>query len=158
MEANENIIMYKVETIAKSILSLAASKKETVSHLKLQKLLYFVQGWHLACLKSSLFEEDLQAWAHGPVVPSIFDKCKTQGTMYTQIKESLFPSEEKQIKSDSSKLIEAVYLQYAQYSGTSLEFITHQHEPWKKAYTKGQNSIIEKNDLKIFFSQHYSTK
>jgi hypothetical protein len=43
-----------------------------LSHLKIQKLLYFAQGWHLAFFSCPLFEDPIEAWRHGPVVNSIY--------------------------------------------------------------------------------------
>ena len=45
---------------------------DAITHLKVQKLVYYAQGWAMAYLGSPLFEEDIQAWAHGPVVPSVW--------------------------------------------------------------------------------------
>lgn len=43
---------------------------ENLTNLKLQKLLYYAQAWHLALRNAPLFDEDFQAWVHGPVLPS----------------------------------------------------------------------------------------
>ena len=147
--------MYSSIDIARKILLLAEKKKVKISHLKLQKLMYFVQGWHLAYFKKPLFKEELEAWIHGPVEPSLYRKCKKQGTKYAIIEESIFTGEKKAIKGDSLKLVERVFEVYKKYSGTTLEFITHQHKPWKDAYAKRQNPTIEKEAIRLFFRQHY---
>lgn len=41
---------------------------------KLQKLLYYAQGWHLAVTDRRLFAEDLEAWAEGPVIRSVWER------------------------------------------------------------------------------------
>jgi uncharacterized phage-associated protein len=41
---------------------------DVISNLKLQKLLYYAQGFYLAIYGKALFEEDIVAWEHGPVV------------------------------------------------------------------------------------------
>ena len=38
-----------------------------VDKLKLYKLCYFSQGWHLAWTGRPLFQAEFQAWRHGPV-------------------------------------------------------------------------------------------
>ena len=43
-----------------------------ITNLDVQKILYFAQGWHLAINGERLFQEDLRAWVHGPVVPEIY--------------------------------------------------------------------------------------
>jgi uncharacterized phage-associated protein len=49
---------------------------DDMTHLKLQKLIYFAQAWHLANTGEPLFSEEMQAWTHGPVVPSVWHKYK----------------------------------------------------------------------------------
>ena len=149
--------MYSISSIAKKILSLGEKEKVRITHLKLQKLFYFAQGWHLACIKKSLFDEDLQAWDHGPVVFPLYKKCRGAGP-YNVIKQDLFPKKTEKITGESLELLKAVFKQYKQYSGTALEFISHQHKPWQIAYSKGRNSLIEKEDIRLFFRQHYLGK
>ena len=64
---------YPVLAVANKILAYGASATngELVSNLKLQKLLYYVQGFHLAVFGEPLFEEEIEAWMYGPVVPSV---------------------------------------------------------------------------------------
>ena len=42
---------------------------ELISHMKLQKLVYFCQGYSLALYGRPLFPEPIEAWTHGPVCP-----------------------------------------------------------------------------------------
>src|SRR6185437_3402754 len=49
---------------------------DAITNLKLQKLLYYAQGWHLALYDKPLFRERIEAWPHGPVVPPIYGKFK----------------------------------------------------------------------------------
>jgi uncharacterized phage-associated protein len=43
-----------------------------LTHLKIQKMLYFVQGWHLAYYDIPLFVDPIEAWKYGPVVTSVY--------------------------------------------------------------------------------------
>lgn len=86
MEANETSIDeitslgYEPEQIANWILAqFDPESGDAVTHLKLQKLLYYIQAWVLADHKESLFDEDFEAWTHGPVLPSIYRKYKDRG-------------------------------------------------------------------------------
>lgn len=45
--------------------------EELMTNMKLQKMLYYQQGLHLAYFGTPLFDEDLEAWMYGPVVPSV---------------------------------------------------------------------------------------
>ncbi len=56
------------------------SDADTISNLKLQKLLYYAQGIFLAINDEPLFEEPILAWAHGPVVESVYHEYKAYGS------------------------------------------------------------------------------
>lgn len=76
--------MYNVLEIAHKILNKATQTEfeEPISNLKLQKLLYYMQGFHLAYFDTPLFDDDIEAWMYGPVVPCVynhFKKMKTEG-------------------------------------------------------------------------------
>lgn len=60
--------------IAKHFIRFANEEGSFISNLKLQKLVYYAQAWHLAIHGTPLFEEDFEAWVHGPVIPSLYQK------------------------------------------------------------------------------------
>jgi uncharacterized phage-associated protein len=45
---------------------------DLISNLKLQKLCYYAQGLALAVRDQPLFPEPIEAWLHGPVVPTLY--------------------------------------------------------------------------------------
>ena len=73
--------MYKAIEIAHKILKKATvdDNGEFVTNMKLQKLLYYMQGFHLAWFDTPLFDEEIEAWMYGPVVPSVFETYKHEG-------------------------------------------------------------------------------
>ena len=70
---------YLVEQIANQLLINAADSGELMTNMKLQKMLYYQQGFHLAYFETPLFDEDIEAWMYGPVVPSMYEKYKEFG-------------------------------------------------------------------------------
>src|SRR5258708_4115865 len=52
---------------------------DSITHLKLQKLVYYAQAWSLALRNKPLFDEDFVAWTHGPVVKSVWRRFKGYG-------------------------------------------------------------------------------
>ena len=98
---------------------------DNVTHLKVQKLLYFAQAWHLLALDRPLFEEDMQAWAHGPVVPSVFQVFKGNGWEALPINGDV-----EGIDEESEEILEQVVDIYGDYSAKRLEQITHAEDPW----------------------------
>ena len=53
----------------------------TVDPLKVQKLVYFAHGWHLAFLSQPFILEDVEAWKYGPVVPELYRDFKKFGSV-----------------------------------------------------------------------------
>lgn len=98
---------------------------DVVTHLKVQKLLYFAQAWHLLALNRPSFEEDMQAWAHGPVVPSVFQVLKEYGWAAMPVAADVEATDE-----DSLGILEQVAQIYGEYSAKRLEMMTHSEEPW----------------------------
>ena len=72
---------YKVIDIANQLLVKAyrASDGELMTNLKLQKMLYYQQGFHLAYFGTPLFDDEIEAWMYGPVVPSVYNHYKGNG-------------------------------------------------------------------------------
>jgi uncharacterized phage-associated protein len=103
---------------------------ELISHMKLQKLVYFCQGYSLALYGRPLFSEPVEAWTHGPVCPKLYHLLKGYGSL--PITASIDP-ERIMLNEHEKHLIEMVYDSYGQYSASRLRKITHEEGPWKTA-------------------------
>lgn len=99
---------------------------EAITHLKLQKLLYFAQAYHLANFNKPLFKEDMQAWAHGPVVPSVWHAYKEHGW------NSLDSTDAPDVPEEIEAYLNAVYETFAKFDAKELERLTHEHRPWRE--------------------------
>ena len=126
---------------------------EYTSRLKLLKLLYYVQGYHLAMFGTPIFGEKIEAWLHGPVVPEVWKWAINYGDEQMQ-SEAL---DKKQIDGlglhpQQIKLVEEVLEIYNKYSAYGLRDKTHTEMPWLAAYEKDKNNEITKDSLKDFFA------
>lgn len=125
--------MAKALGVAKYFIKLAEGEDEPeyLSHLRLQKLLYYSQGWSLALRHKRLFKEKIEAWAHGPVVPKVY----LDFADYTSsvIPADHFEFDKTSLTSDDCELIEAVWNAYKKLSAIRLREVTHQEPPWKEA-------------------------
>jgi uncharacterized phage-associated protein len=124
---------------------------DSITHLKLQKLVYYAQAWALALLKRPLFEEDIQAWAHGPVVPSIYKRFK--GFRWSALG---LPPNCPKMKGDDLNLLKDVFRVYGKCNARHLEELTHQEDPWKNSRGDlspevGSSRIISKESMAIFY-------
>lgn len=116
----------------------------TINPLKLQKLLYFIQAWHIALFeKNTLWEELPEAWVNGPVYRSIYNifkkkfyrnenfQYKANGEKLQQeLKEVV---EQSRLSSTQRDFIFDVLNIYAPMSDEKLVLSTHQALPWNKA-------------------------
>jgi uncharacterized phage-associated protein len=139
---------YKELDIANKIIKSASGNDaaDLVSNMKLQKLLYYQQGFHLAYFGEPLFEEDIQAWQYGPVVPSIYNHFKSyanRGIEYNQDTITLTGTHEESLFDEVNRI-------YGSYSAIGLMEMTHKEMPWKTTKI-GVGNVISKDKLKTFF-------
>lgn len=120
----------------------------TVSPLKLQKILYYEQSWHMVSFgrENQLFTEAPQAWVNGPVYPEIFHiyKDKVSGMCdHLQYEHFLNDGESAEIKereliakmgleADEIALTERVIMLYGSRTQNQLILLTHSEKPWSE--------------------------
>ena len=109
-----------------------------LNNLKLQKLVYYTQAWHLAMKDGKpLFDGRFQAWIHGPVNRDLYARFVRNKSLYSpidisDITEGFNPED---IPADSRKHIDMILESYACFTGSQLESMTHEEEPWIEART-----------------------
>lgn len=141
---------YNVLEIANELLlktEAMSGGEEFMTNMKLQKMLYYQQGFHLAYFGTPLFDEDIEAWMYGPVVPSVYNNYKENG------KGGIIPNKEKIFKFKNEKeeaLFNEVFRVYGVYSALGLMEMTHSEVPWKSTQT-GEGNVISKDKIKSFF-------
>lgn len=128
-------------------------KCEDMTHLALQKALYYVQGFYFAFNNTFLFKEDCQAWVHGPVFRKIYDDYKGSGFEYLKA----FGSDSySKLTTDEKQIVDSVIKNVCCYSGKTLESFTHSEMPWiaaRKGLLANQNSeeVIPKKLIGDYF-------
>lgn len=139
---------YKALDIAHKLLTSAKNAEggELMSNLKLQKMLYYEQGFHLAKFNTPLFDEDIEAWMYGPVVPTVYNHFHSFGA------NGISPEDHKPIELNpiEEKLFNEVFTAYAQFSAIGLMNMTHKEKPWINTKT-GTGNVISKENLKKYF-------
>lgn len=96
---------------------------------RLQKLLYYVQAWHLAITDEPLFPERIKAWKNGPVVPQVWHERKDQASRCATTQRV----EEIPVDDFTSDLIDLVLASYGSMSADELSALTHVEGPWMDA-------------------------
>ena len=154
---------YPVRDVSHYIIVYSNKKDYGVSNLKLQKLLYFVQAFFLINDCPPCFDEKIEAWDFGPVVPEVYREYKRFGGMdiptidyYVKFdKKNIWNTEriyyEDIISNDDKEMIQAVVDKFAHCSATFLVNLTHNQDSWINAYVNGQRNEITKEDIKRYF-------
>ena len=141
---------YKALDIAKKLIFKAQNDEpnggERLTNLKLQKLLYYQQGFHLAFFGTPLFAEDVEAWMYGPVVPAVYDEYSAYGSSAVpEVKEPVSLSE------NEEELFNEVYDAYREFSAIGLMNRTHSERPWLDAVPHDRGTVISQESMMSYF-------
>jgi uncharacterized phage-associated protein len=112
--------------------------------MKLQKLLYYAQAWSLVWDDAPLFTDPIEAWANGPVVPSIYDGHRGRFIV------PAWPEGDPSVLSATQKAtVDAVLEFYGDKTSQWLSDLTHAEYPWRDARQglspsdRGNNEITQ---------------
>lgn len=128
------------------------NEDDQMTNLKLNKLLYFVQGAFLARTGTPLFSSDIEAWDLGPVVPEVYRRYKVCGRMPIQSDSADFNPAA--FREDELEVLMDVMREYGQYTGAKLVDLTHMPDtPWSK--TREENNVtIPQAEITAYFRLH----
>lgn len=135
--------------VAKYIVKESIQRNSPVSNLKLQKLLYFVQGSSLVINKERAFEEDIIAWKYGPVVECVYYAYAMYGA------NDIIPPFDVKINLETNlqSIIDFVLENLLPISAIDLVNETHlPGSPWAEVQ---QNKIIPVESIENYFLEHY---
>lgn len=119
-------------------------KGEDVTPLALQKLLYYAQGFYYAFFCKYLFNDDCQAWIHGPVYPDIYQEYKKN--IFSPIDDINDIDVEDILDEDKKMLLDVIINSFGFYTGKALEKMTHMDEPW---YLNRKNVLVDERSTRI---------
>ena len=137
----------KAREVAYAFVNLFKDDDEGITNLKLQKLLYYAQGFSYQRFKAPLFDDEIEAWHNGPVVYEVYKRYQSCGSEPIRVYENV------DLPSDTERLILDVAREYGQYTSTRLVNMTHKDgSPWKQRYVRGEmRTIIPKDLIEQYF-------
>lgn len=158
--------MVSIFDMAKYTILRLIQNGNSITPLKLQKILYYLQAWFLVYFhKERLFEDQPEAWVNGPVYRSIYEAYRSKG-IYSQLTLADLGVEAEDVphvlgdlhqsmnlSDDKWALIEQVLTHYGSMSQDRLVFLTHSQAPWNEA-RKGVQPFAY-SDQKISFKSMY---
>ncbi|MCQ9618423.1 MAG: DUF4065 domain-containing protein [Candidatus Phytoplasma pruni] len=128
--------------------------KYKITNMKINKLLYYIQGHYIAKYNEPLFLEPIEAWMFGPVIAHIY------GEFFNFVNNPIpnnYICEGKtgnEINQEIQEFIKKTLNNYINLSSYDLSVKTHNEKPWKNTYNprkKWKNNIITHQSLKDFF-------
>jgi uncharacterized phage-associated protein len=140
--------MANVHDVAAYILS----KRGSMSSMKLQKLVYYAQAWHLVWEDEPLFPERIEAWANGPVVRELYNVHRGR------FRVDEWPrGTPRRLTEAERESIDAVLEDYGDLDGRKLSVLTHSEDPWRDAReglapTARSNEEITPEALQAYYS------
>ena len=141
---------YKALDIAKKLIRMAdwdtANGGDNMTNLRLQKLLYYEQGYHLAKFGTPLFDEQIEAWIYGPVVPSVYDYYNQYGAQILPV-----DNDEIDLTAEEEDLFAEVFEAYREFSAIGLMNLTHKERPWLSALPHNRGTVISLASMERFF-------
>lgn len=154
--------MYTANQIASWFLvKLNTNAGDTISPLKLQKLVYYAQAWHLVVFDKPLFDDTIEAWTHGPTIPAIYKR-------FNHVHRESIPRENlcgnghdcPDFPFDTEEFLEDIRYKYGERSAGFLEAQVCREVPWRKARRKkkeGKHGIAEitRESMRMYYSQFY---
>jgi uncharacterized phage-associated protein len=151
----------RVAAVANRFLDLAEAESRPLDHMKLQKLIYFAHGLHLAIEGEPLLDEMIEAWEHGPVVSSLYHQFKLYGARPIRgrawyIDPDLGTAVYPQTAAEHvNHLIGVIWARYGAYRGVQLSTMTHASDtPWseiRRAMPWARNAQIPNDLIEEYF-------
>lgn len=162
---------YTPQHIANYFLDRADKEGYGISMLKLIKMVYIAYGWNLAVFNTKLFDEEIEAWQYGPVIPSLYHEFKHWGRDCIEGRAELvdffetdnfgleFDREEPRIDrsdADTRLVLERVWATYKDISAGQLVSKTHEADsPWRKVYQAGKKGVTLEDET---IREHFEAK
>jgi uncharacterized phage-associated protein len=125
-----DVFLPKLRYMCAMAILLAESRErgELLTNLKLQKLLFYADAWHLALRDEELFPEQFQAWVHGPVLVSQYHRFKDY--KWRPIADAI---DKPQVPAEMERHLNEIVDVFGSETAVALELMTHREKPWLEA-------------------------
>lgn len=130
----------------------------SITPMKMQKLLYFLQGWHLAITGEPVIEEKFSAWQYGPVEENLYHMLKKYRGMPITAYLTDEDSQQAFVVANTAemfhKILDMVWRKYSIFSALQLSAMTHeQGTPWDDVYNHSTSPYISNDEIKDYFKK-----
>lgn len=138
-----------------------------MSHLKLQKLLFYCDAYNLAYFGQELVSDKFEAWVHGPVSRKVYSSLKDKSILYSDLRYSYNGVDVdhafENLPSSQKELVTSILDTLSMWTGMELEIATHKEKPWleaRRGYSEADkcNVEISKETTMLFYRQEQNVK
>lgn len=151
---------YSAYAVANAFVQRALEGKiSNLSPMKLQKLMFFAQAWHLKLKDEPFLDDNFARWSYGPVIPSIYHEFKAYGSNPIQrmattlsmdnfkmsMHEPIIPAHD----ANSWALVDAIITKYGAINANQLSLMTHQAGSAWAIGGSGDGSVITAEQIKL---------
>lgn len=150
-------VAFPIEKVANKFIELAALEGRLLTHMQLQKLVYFAHGIALGLWGYPLVANNFYAWKHGPVAPHLYEQLKDRSD---QPIADILPDKLNYLELDDKaiKIICQTYAAYGQFDGRKLRNIARlPHSPWSVVSMREQYGQISDELTQKYYQQLLNT-
>jgi uncharacterized phage-associated protein len=152
---------FPATSVANTFLDIAESDGATLTNMKLQKLIYFAQGWALGTRGYPIVNEQAEAWQYGPVYPSVYHAFSSCGAnpidrRATDIDFANFcivpvPAVD---NADARAFLASIWQSYGKLNATQLSQLSHvPNGPWDRA--RRESGGMRGTDIPVAYIKDY---
>lgn len=144
--------LYSVEAVANCVLKKGEEMGIEITNLKLQKLVYFVQGFSLALVDHPMFREDIYAWTYGPVIPPLYKRLKRYGAGV--VSGRLEARDALEGDAEAEGVVDRVMEKMGRLRAVALVALSHSPgSPWAAAWNECRYSRIPLWNIAVYFKE-----
>lgn len=139
---------------ANYLLCITGDVFDDMTNMKLNKLLYFAQGHFLQKYGVPLFQDEIEAWDHGPVIPAVYDTYKRCGSKPIKEYGENIPTD---MSPEAEEVLYGVARKYGKYTASALRNMTHVvGSPWDQVYQVNTAHVkIPRSVIQDYFANSY---
>ena len=139
--------------IANEFIRRSRQQNRLLTHMQIQKLVYFAHARMLSLHGRPLISQNFEAWQYGPVVRDLYRSLNRHGSR--RVQETIPMVTEGTGSIRERDIVNWSFNKYSQLSGPELSKLTHAPDaPWAKAQERGED-IIPNDSIESYYTEEW---
>ncbi len=141
----------QAKAVANFMLYIMSDAFDDLTNMKINEMLYFAQGHYLNMYGETLFDDEIEAWEHGPVIPSVHDLYRVFGDRPINAYDGSILTD---ITTEAEEVLFGVARKYGKYTLSALQNMTRiVGSPWDQVYEENRAHVeIPISIMRDYFS------